>query len=105
MESTKASKKIEYNGIENLSTRSHDSISLSAVNISLESSEMGEKQCFPTPPQTPNSMTSSNSIFYVLEASQHIKQAIDFEVDNKYEEAFSAYKFGIDILLQNVKGI
>ncbi|XP_025836620.1 ribosomal protein S6 kinase delta-1 [Agrilus planipennis] len=41
---------------------------------------------------------------YILEAAQCISNAIQFETEKKYEDAFQEYKTGVDILIKNSKG-
>lgn len=99
---TKIPKK--FDPLNSCASSLHDSLSISAANISLDGSTILEGQVFPTPPETPNSMNATSPSYYVLEASHFITQAVEFEIAKKYEEAFTAYKAGIDVLLRNVKG-
>lgn len=59
---------------------------------------------YPTPPHTPNSLSNSNDLKYLKEASIHAELAMEYEKNGNYEDAFSLYKKSIDILLKNVKG-
>lgn len=43
--------------------------------------------------------SSQSAIHYLDDASVHINRAVEFENDNKYEEAFNAYKTAVDILI------
>lgn len=58
---------------------------------------------------TPPKQESASNIItgfpkeYIVEAAHFITKASELELDKNYEEAFSAYKRGIDTLLTNVK--
>ncbi len=41
---------------------------------------------------------------YLLDAAQQIRMALDREVNEDYEAAFSYYKNGVDLLLNGVQG-
>lgn len=41
---------------------------------------------------------------YVIDASLHVNMAMELESNKMYEEAFTAYKAAIDILLKYGKG-
>lgn len=41
---------------------------------------------------------------YLFNASVHVNMAIELESDKHYEEAFSAYKTAVDILISGGKG-
>lgn len=41
---------------------------------------------------------------YLVEAAQQIRMALDREVNEDYEAAFSYYKNGVDLLLNGVQG-
>lgn len=95
------SRQISLDNTMKQSSNSHDSLAASTI-ASLDRLQNMETQIFPTPPTTPN--TSNHSTQYILSASEHINLATQFEIDKKYEDAFTEYKLGIDILLKNVKG-
>ncbi|KAF5275098.1 hypothetical protein FQA39_LY07035 [Lamprigera yunnana] len=89
--------------VKNLCTSSHDSISISISNTSLDPlTNVEESGVYPTPPQTPNSPNTYLN-YCVQEAALHIERAIDDEINKKYEDAFNEYKLGIDILLKGIK--
>lgn len=98
----KLSKQISFDNSTKQTSNSHDSLSTSATTASSDSMQNTEGQIFPTPPTTPN--TGNNFSQYILSASEHINLATQFEIDKKYDDAFTEYKLGIDILLKNVKG-
>lgn len=82
------------------SSKLSDSITLCSENgLSLDG------QIYPTPPNTPGSVISDSSTQYVIEASDHINLAVEYEINKEYESAFKEYKTGIDILLRHVKGM
>lgn len=84
-------------------TSSHDSLSLSLSNTSLDPlANIEESEYYLTPPQTPN-LSNSDVNCYIHEAALHIEKAIDYEVSKIYEDAFNEYKAGIEILLKSVK--
>lgn len=41
---------------------------------------------------------------YLFNASVHVNMAVELESDKHYEEAFSAYKTAVDILISGGKG-
>lgn len=84
-------------------TISSDTISVTTV-MSSESLASTNKNLFPTPPTTPNTLESDSPIQYIIKAGNHINLATQYEIEQNYEKAFEEYKSGIDILLKNVKG-
>lgn len=45
----------------------------------------------------------NNTVQYLTNASQFITQAVEFEVEKRFEESFAAYKSGIQCLLTGVR--
>lgn len=82
------------------SSKNSDSQSISTV---LDSIVLLDDQIYPTPPNTPRPTVMSDQQ-YIIDASVHIRLAVELEGDKKYEEAFCAYKTAIDILLKHGKG-
>lgn len=82
-----------------LSADSRDSLN---TPLASDSSTV-DAHIYPTPPNTPGSSITDNPTQYIIEASEHINFAVDHEKNKEYENAFAAYKNGIDILLRNVK--
>jgi hypothetical protein len=66
-------------------------------------SSLLDAQIYPTPPNTPR--CAEDDTHYLVDASIHVSIAVELENDRKYEEAFTAYKAAIDILLKYGKGI
>ncbi|XP_022907278.1 ribosomal protein S6 kinase-like 1 isoform X2 [Onthophagus taurus] len=77
---------------------SSDSLTDTTKNCSLDS---GSVISTPTPPLSPRGGDYYNQ--YIIDAAQFITKATELEIDKQYDEAFTAYKQGIDILLANVK--
>ncbi|XP_044263712.1 ribosomal protein S6 kinase delta-1 isoform X2 [Tribolium madens] len=76
-------------------SRNSDNISISTTTDSVT---LLDGLIYPTPPNTPS--CAENYAQYVIDASIHVKIATELENEKKYEEAFTAYKTAIDILLK-----
>lgn len=72
-----------------------DSISLSTTSASNESVQAEIEQFYAS--------IGNDVSEYIVDASHHINIAVQFESEQKYEEAFNEYKLAIDVLLTNVK--
>lgn len=72
-----------------------DTVSLSTTTISNESAQ-AEVDTF-------YAAIGTDIPEYVIDASQHINLAVQYESDQKYDDAFNEYKSAIDVLLSNVK--
>lgn len=81
-------------------SKNFDSISVSTTTDSIT---LLDGQIYPTPPNTPS--CAENYVQYIIDASIHVNIATELENSKKYEEAFTAYKTAIDILLKYGKGI
>lgn len=57
----------------------------------------------PTPPETSSLNNADFSNEYIVDAAHYITEATERELAKDYEKAFTAYKQGIDILLNNVR--
>ncbi|RZC38223.1 ribosomal protein S6 kinase delta-1, partial [Asbolus verrucosus] len=81
-------------------TNSHHSKNSDSISVSTttDSITLLDGQIYPTPPNTPR--CAENFVQYIIDASIHVNIAMELENDKKYEEAFTAYKTAIDILLK-----
>lgn len=84
------------------SSKLSDSLS---ITTTLDNITLIDGQVYLTPPNTPGySSMDEQYMQYIIDASIHINMAAELEFNRKYEEAFTAYKAGIDILLKYGKG-
>jgi hypothetical protein len=81
-------------------TNSHHSKNSDSISVSTttDSITLLDAQIYPTPPNTPR--CAEDDTHYLVDASIHVSIAVELENDRKYEEAFTAYKAAIDILLK-----
>lgn len=97
-------KKLNSSTSINSQTSSKLSDSLS-ITTTLDNIMLIDGQIYLTPPNTPgNSSIDDQFMQYIIDASLHINMAVELEYNKKYEEAFTAYKAAIDILLKYGKG-
>lgn len=82
-----------------ISLRRADTISISTATDSLF---LMDDNLFSMPSFTSGLM--NDDVQYLIDASIHVNMAIELEGEKKYEEAFTAYKTAIDILLKYGKG-
>lgn len=85
-----------------MSLGSRDSLN---ITVSSDGPVTFEGQIYPTPPNTPGSSMSDSLAQYIDDAADHIVTAQECEKNKNYEDAFSEYKAGIEILLEHVKGM
>ncbi|KAJ8977477.1 hypothetical protein NQ317_001759 [Molorchus minor] len=71
-----------------------------SITTMLDSITLLDGQIYPTPPNTPGSSVALDYMQYIVDATVHINLAVELENDKKYEEAYTAYKAAIDILLK-----
>lgn len=83
-----------------ISLRRADTISISTTTDSLL---LMDDNLFSA--STFNSSFNNDEVQYLIDASVHVNMAIELENEKKYEEAFTAYKTAIDILLKYGKGL
>ncbi|XP_064211866.1 ribosomal protein S6 kinase delta-1 isoform X2 [Tribolium castaneum] len=76
-------------------SKNSDNISISTTTDSIT---LLDGQIYPTPPNTPS--CAENYAQYIIDASIHVNIATELENEKKYEDAFTAYKTAIDILLK-----
>lgn len=85
-----------------MSSKLSDSLS---ITTTLDSITLIDGQIYLTPPNTPgNASVDNQAMQYIIDASVHINMAVELENNKKYEEAFTAYKAAVDILLKYGKG-
>lgn len=56
-----------------------------------------------TPLETASLLSANFTNEYIVDAAHYITEATEMEIAKHYEKAFTAYKQGIDILLNNVR--
>lgn len=84
------------------SSKLSDSLS---ITTTLDSITLIDGQIHLTPPTSPGYTSMDNQdMHYIIDASVHINMAVELENNKKYEEAFTAYKAAVDILLKYGKG-
>lgn len=97
---TNLKKPTSMTSIDSQSSKTSESYSISNVDSSML---LLEGRNYSSPPTTPSYSVNEEAMQYLINASLHVNMAIELENDKKYEEAFSAYKTAVDILINGGK--
>lgn len=99
---TKLRKLNSTTSINSQSSKLSDSLS---ITTTMDGLSLIDSPIYFTPTNAAGySLMDNQTIQYIIDASLHINLALELENNKKYEEAFTAYKAAVDILIKYGKG-